>query len=113
MRRLVTLRAPDGTLGPANDGLASRIKAGHLKIRVHFYGSAIDLIIKPSTKVSRLRRACQRRFGVAVRLAFAGRPIDAGEFPTAESLDLVEGSQLSATELVSETTATQNVAFWV
>lgn len=101
-RGLVALRAPSGTVGPVDDALAARTKSGRLRVSVRFKDVTVRLIIRPSTTIARLRRACRSYFGVGVRFAFAGSTValETEAYRTAGSIGLTEGSVLTATEFV-------------
>ena len=95
-RSLVAIRAPPDTVGPVDDGVAGRRRPGTLLVTVRFKESLVGVILKPTTKLYRLLRACRVRFGVDVDVVFGGSTIHDDRTTTARSLGLVDGSVLMA-----------------
>ena len=107
-RRLVEQCAPPGTLAPpAPPAPPAPRKDGHLHVTVRFKSESLRVILKPTTRIARLRRACRTRFGDGVVLTFDGRAIGADCHDTVIQFGLVEGSVLTASDVED------NVSFFV
>ena len=71
-------------------------KNGKMHVSVRSKVGSLRFILNPTTKLSRLVRACRSFFGTDVRVSFGGSTIGDDRCTTARSIGLVDGSVLHA-----------------